>query len=398
MPWNRVVGQDRVVDVLRRAVAGERVAQAYLFHGPEGTGKRVAAMMLAQALECERRQPGDGDACGECNPCRKVERVVHPDVQMHLAVPSTHQRSSDKKEPTKAAHDDIAARLHLLAEEPYAEISYRRRPDLEDPEKASNLQAFYAVERMRDIMKELRYTPVEGKHRISIFIDADTMRKEAANAFLKSLEEPTLQTTIILTTTRVDALLPTIISRCQRLRFEMLGAEEIEQALVERGVAHGTQAALVARMADGSLTGALELARSPELAARRELVLQFFRNAYSGDILQQEEVITALNRLGREPLVGVLHLMMSWVRDLVLAQTLGEDAPLINVDQRDAINRFVGNLPHARLGDMAAVIEHAMNLVRSNVSQQLILIVLSDALRDAMRGRDRPALFAPLAG
>jgi DNA polymerase III delta prime subunit len=110
MSWSWVVGQERVVEVLRRSVAADRVAQAYLFHGPEGTGKRVAALALAQILQCERRADGEAAACGDCTPCRKVARMIHPDVNLHLALPRTHQDS-----PTQAQTEDVAARLQNLA-------------------------------------------------------------------------------------------------------------------------------------------------------------------------------------------------------------------------------------------------------------------------------------------
>jgi DNA polymerase III subunit delta' len=385
MSWDSIIGQPRVVDVLSRAVAAGRVAHAYLFHGPDGTGKRAAALALAQALQCERRQPGDGDACGACGPCQKVQSLLHPDVHVYLA------------QPSKATPEDVGARLRLLAENPYVEISYSRRPELSDSEKPANLKPFYAVDRVREINRDLRFTPAEGRWKVALLTDVDTMQASAANAFLKSLEEPTPRTVLILTASRADLLLPTIISRCQRLRFDPLAAVEIEEALRERIGAEPVRAALLARMADGSYTQALSLLESVDLDERRQQVLLFFRHSYRGALLELDDIIQELAKLGREPLRDVLQLMLTWVRDLVLARTIGPGAPLINVDQREAIEKFVANVERARLADMAGLVEHALDAVAANASTTLVLMSLADGLRDAMLGLERSRLFTPLA-
>ncbi len=385
MPWSSVIGQPRAVDALRRAVASGRVPHAYLFVGPEGTGKRAAALALAQALECERRADGEADPCGACPPCQKVRRMVHPDVHVYLP------------QPKDAAAADVAERLRRLGGDPYAEVGFGRRPSLDDPAKTSGKQALYAVARVREIGRDLRYRPAEGRRKVAVLTDADRMNEAAANAFLKGLEEPTPSTVLVLTAPRPDRLLPTILSRCQRLRFDPLPPEAVEAALVERRGTEPAQAALLARMADGSYTRALELADSPALAERRGQVLAFFRAAFTGRTGPLDDLVETLAKAGREPLKGVLALMLTWVRDLVLARAMGADAALVNVDQREAVIRFVEHLPDARLGLMAGLVEQAAELVERNVNATLVLTVLADALGAAMRGEERTALFAPLA-
>src|SRR5690606_495654 len=170
MAWDRVIGQERVVEALGRALASGRVAHAYLFHGPEGTGKRAAALALAQALQCQRRAEGEADACGACPACQKVARLIHPDVHVYLP------------QPADAAEEDVAARLQRLAENPYAEVDFRRRPNLDDPSKTSNKQAIYSVDRVRDVTRDLRFAPAEGRYKVAVLTDADTMNVSAANA------------------------------------------------------------------------------------------------------------------------------------------------------------------------------------------------------------------------
>jgi DNA polymerase-3 subunit delta' len=385
MGWSEVIGQERAVETLKRALASGRVAHAYLFHGPDGVGKRAAALAFAQALECQRRAPGEAVPCGTCIACQKVDRMVHPDVHLYLP------------QPNDASTDDVAARHQRLAENPYAEVDFRRRPSLEDPSKSSNKQTIYNVDRVREITHDLRYRPAEGRYKVAVLTDADAMNEASANAFLKGLEEPTEQTVIILTASRPDRLLPTILSRCQRLRFDVLPADAIEQALVAREGLESERAAFLARMADGSYTRALTLSESEDLARQRAHVVAFFRAAFSGAGAQLDDLTADLAGLGREGLKGVLGLMLGWVRDLVLARHAGAEAALVNVDQQASVLRFVENLPEARLDALADLVEHAIELVERNVNATLVLTVLADALRAAMRGQDRRRLFAPLA-
>jgi DNA polymerase-3 subunit delta' len=353
MSWDDVIDQPRVTDALRRAVASGRIAHAYLFHGPDGVGKRAVALAFAQVLQCER---GGDAACGQCLACTKVRRMLHPDVHVLLPYPSD------------ADPGDVAERLARLGENPYAAVDFMRRPSLADPSKTSNKQAFYSVGRIN----------------------------EAANAFLKLLEEPSPQTVLILTSSRPDRLLPTILSRCQRLRFDPLPAERIEAALTAREAVEPGYAATVARMADGSYTRALDLVENEDLQAGRTLVLDFFRLTYSQHVDRLADAVEHLSSLGRERTKGVLDLMLRWLRDLLLYRTLGDEAPLVNVDQRETIARFCDNVPQADLEAMVRLVEEAMELVGRNVHVTLVLTVLAQALGRAMRGPYPGRLYTPL--
>ena len=387
MPWDLVIGQDRLTEALGRAVAQERIAGAYLFYGPEGSGKRAAALAFAQALQCEQRGRGGPEdaACGRCLACTKAVRGLHPDVHVYLP------------QPNDARLDDLTERLQRMYRNPYEVVDFQRRPSLQNAGKTSSKQVIYSADGIRAVMHDLHYVPGEGRYTVGILLDADRMRVEAANAFLKMLEEPGEQVVLVLTATRTDQMLPTILSRCQRLRFDPLPAEAIEQALVAREQVLPDRAAFVARMADGSYSQALALIESEELAERRQLALDFLRKAYGLDPLTLPLQIEQIGKLGREPVKQLFSLMLGWVRDLVLYRVAGADAPLVNVDQAEAIRSFVTRLPDARLEAMTGLIEEAANLVEGNVHTALVLTVLAQALSAAMRGEDRTRLFAPLA-
>ncbi len=383
MNWQDVLDQSHVVEVLRRAIASERVPHAYLFHGPDGTGKRAAALAFAQTLECER----GGDApCNECNACSKVSRLIHPDV--HVLFPY----------PNDVDESEVAVRLQLLAEDPYATIDFARRPSLDDASRGTNKQTIYPVGRVHeDLLRPMSFRPVEGRFKVAIVTDADAMNASAANAFLKLLEEPPAQTVFILTTSQPESLLPTIVSRCQRLRFDLLSASTIEKALIDRKGVDNSQASMIARMADGSYSRALDLLESEDLAASRDRVVDFLRRSYQMDVAGMSDFINWMSSLSRDNVRSVLGLMLRWVRDLVLYRASGPAAPLVNVDQAEAIERFCANLPHADLEAIAGIIEEAIRLVERNVKVDLILINMGHLFFHAMRGKHTGPLFAPLS-
>ena len=383
MSWTSVIGQPRVLNALRRTISADRIAHAWLFYGPAGAGKRAAAIEYGKALLCDQ---GGEEACGVCSPCVKVGRMVHPDL--HFLMPH----------PSDADPADVAERIRRVGQNPYAAVDFVRRPFLDDPSRSSNKQAIYTVARVQEEMcRAMSFQAVQGGYKVAIVSDADALRMDAANMFLKMLEEPPPKTVFILATSRPDRMLPTILSRCRRLRFDPLLPEAIEQALVEREGVDPAFAATLARMADGSYTAGLDLAQNEDVRALRELVLDFARASYSRDVGKITDIAEQIGRFGRDRTGYALELLLRWIRDLMLYRTLGEAAPLVNVDQAKAIADFVAALPRADIEAMTSIIEQAIVLVRSNVHVLLTLTVLAGALGDAMRGPHAGSLYMPLS-
>lgn len=231
-----VAGQDVALEILRRALRSQRVHHAYLFDGPPGVGKELAAYGLAQALVCETPRE-DGEACGECSACLRAtpkggERPKHPDV-------------------------------HLIGRGVYepAQIG-RRTPETQD----------ISIDQVRTVvLARAAFPPHEGRARIYVVRDADELSTSAANALLKVLEEPTSRTHFILLTARPDSLLSTIRSRTQRVRFGGLPKSVIETILVGRGIP-AEQAAAAAALAEGSAHHALAKADADATRIREDFV------------------------------------------------------------------------------------------------------------------------------
>ncbi|MFO8233539.1 MAG: DNA polymerase III subunit delta' [Longimonas sp.] len=382
MAWSALIGQERVVDMLRRTLLRKRVPHAYLFHGPKGTGPVPAALELARALQCTEQTE---EACDACAACQKTRRMVHPDVHVFFPYP---KGTSD---------DDVAQRIKRLGESPYAPVDYVRRPSLDDPEKTSNKQVMYHIDRMKEeVVRPMTFHPGEGAYKIALLTDAEYMNASAANAFLKVLEEPPAQTVFILTSSRVDQMLPTIVSRCQKVRFDPLSPDAIAQALHDRENMEPEEASMLARMADGSYSRALQLTESTYLRESRTLVLNYLRAAYTQKVGPLNERIDAIASLGRERTKSVLRLMIRWIRDLMLYRTLGDDAPLVNVDQTEAVANFCNRLPKADLQAMVARVEEALHLIGRNVRTRLVLMTLALQLRTAMHGHESTPVYQPL--
>ncbi len=203
MPFSDILGHERPLRVLRRTLASGRVPHAYLFWGPDGVGKERVALELARVLLC--RDPGAlgaAEACGGCPGCRKVGAGSHPD-------------------------------LHLLA-----------------PQGAR-----ISVAEVRALQESLSFRAFEGGRKVAIIRDGSRLTREAANALLKTLEEPPEGTHIFLLAHHRDQLLPTLVSRCQGVRFDPIPVADVERLLTEQGVEPGL--ARVLAQASGGRPGAV---------------------------------------------------------------------------------------------------------------------------------------------
>jgi DNA polymerase-3 subunit delta' len=231
MTWHGILEHDAIVDQFRRALARGRLASTFLFVGPEGVGKRMFALKLAQSLLCERVPEAQLDPCEACPACLQVLAGTHPDLEL-VARPE--------------------GRSGLLVEQFIGTLEKRGQEGM---------------------CHNLARRPMMGTRRVAIIDDADTLEGEAANCLLKLLEEPPPRSVLILIGTSPQMQLPTIRSRCQIVRFAPLRREAVAELLLKHGLAaDGPEAERLARYAEGSLTRAAELADSALWDFRRKLL------------------------------------------------------------------------------------------------------------------------------
>lgn len=230
MPWSDILFQEYAKKILKNSLRLGHVHHAYIFWGPPGVGKSLTAKIYAQALNCEKLMD---DACGECLNCRLIEDGTHPDVISSLS-------------------------------------------------KGDEL----LIDQVRKIKKWLSYKSIMGKRKVCLLQDVERLRSEAANALLISLEEPQ-DTTFIMTRTSLD-LFPTILSRCQLIRFTAIPEDEIKKALLSNGICK-EEAQLIADLAEGSLGKAKEYI-DRKIIKKQEIVAGWLRDIERGGPLDVFEV------------------------------------------------------------------------------------------------------------
>ncbi len=386
MPFSLLIGQKLAKDILQNALKSGRVAQGYLFHGPEGVGKETAARAFAQALNCLSPGPGP-DACGQCASCIKIARYEHPDIQLVFPIP---------KEFVEGGNEDPDAELSNKAAAAFAKLYEEKRDDAGYKFPFGQKPASIRILQIRALIQSLRFRPHEGKKRLFIFLKADRLTIPAAQAFLKTLEEPEANTIFILLTETPQALLPTILSRCQKVRFAPLTRKDIVEALRLRLGLSPEKARTFAALAHGSLGRALALADGEKdgFQAERDLAKQLFDSAARGSspFSSARSLAWSKDRNKAERVIDFLEL---WLRDLLVFKEQGEEA-LVNLDRLPEIRASHAGWEQGKLEQAIAACEDIKAGIRANANLHLALTVLLQRLSRIQRGLAPipPGLFA----
>ncbi len=328
MPFERILGQDQPVQILKKSIENQTVSHAYLFYGPEGVGKKLAAIELAKALNC--LTPG-GECCG-CDSCRKIDNRIHPDFF------------------------------------------------LVEPEKktATSREAAIRIERIRELQKKLIYMPYEGRTKVAVIDGAESMNPQAANTLLKTLEEPPRETTLILTAVNPFQLLPTLVSRCQGIRFSRLPAEIILRVLekeLEEDIAPDLLQ-LRARRAEGSISRALELDEDRvEAGQQRENLLDLIGGVSFDrmDAVFKWSKTWARKTSALQPLLDEL---LGLLRDLAVIKVRGQGSLLLNPDLLSQMRPVAQVKPLPALLDMFDSVRETKRQLAGNANTQLALETL----------------------
>ena len=351
--FDQLTGNTRVKAVLKRMLTTGRLPGALLFIGEEGIGKKLFALEVARALNC--RSPKDHEACGACSPCTRIVKLNYP------------QRED--------------------AEE-WTQIIWTDHPDVGlvvAPKRVLR------VEQMRQIEKEANFRPFEGKARVFLIDEADKLNDASANALLKVLEEPPKTSYLILITSRPAMLLPTILSRCQMIRFSPLTPAEIESHLVKNDRVDTKTARLRARAAGGSMGRALS-GDLVTFTSQRKAMLKVLNALTISD--DRAELLRSAEQLNeaqyKEEFEGRLDVLETLIRDAWMLSLGVEPAQLVNEDLSAELMDISKNIDSSRVGDWILQIEDLREQLIVNVNRK----ITTDALFLVMAG-DVPATKRP---
>jgi len=365
MIWPSVIGQERAKKHLLELVSRNRLAHAYLFEGDEGVGKDALALQLARVIHCDQ---GKSEPCGTCPSCLKSEKLQHPDIHLVFALPvGTHEVRGDgpMEKLTQEDVNSVREQLRIKAADPYHVMTIPR----------ANVIKLSSI---RELRRESSLSLAGTKRRVVVISRADEMNEESSNALLKTLEEPSTETTFILTTAHPDRLLPTIRSRCHVLRLDLLSSEEIKRALERSAPVSGENAELVAHLALGSYTRALGLL-TEDIAAERRRVVEFVRLVLGGSFVKLMERIDELSASkDRDLIVRFLNLITVWFRDVLV---LREGCTILNIDQRADLESFLAKFPDVDVPPILDEVNRTVSLVERNGYIPLALVRLSIRLK-----------------
>jgi len=367
MSWTSIIGQERAREILRRSIEQARIAHAYLLWGPRGIGKDALAIEFAKTLLCERQGT---EACDVCPSCRKVQILQHPNLKLVFALPATKSdkgidNGEGKYQPE--LREEIRAQLEQKARNPYFHI---------DIPKATQIN----IGSIREVKKESSLSAFEKGRKIFVICDAEMMNDTSSNSLLKVLEEPLSDTMFLLTTSRKEKLLPTIVSRCQSVRCEILKDADVEHALAEREKTAPEQSQLISRLAGGDYSYALELL-SGDLAEKRAEAVAFLRATLGGRSLRViDEIEQRVGENDRGAVEQFLLLLLVWLRDAMILKERG-GVGVINEDQNEDLSRFLARFGNANFPATIGAVERALELLRGNVYLPLVLLSLSIRLK-----------------
>ena len=319
--FEEIVGHKEIIRHLQNAIRLGKVSHAYIFSGETGCGKKLLATAFAMTLQCEQRGV---DPCLTCSSCKKAMSKNHPDI-----INITHEK------PNSIGIEDIRSQL----------------------------------------IDDVAIKPYCSSYKIYIISEAEKLTLQAQNALLKTIEEPPAYAVILLLTNNMDALLPTITSRCVKLGLRPVKESMVKEYLMEKLHIPDYQAKMDASLAQGNIGKAKQLAQSEDFAQVAENALRLLRR--SGD-MELYELVDAIKMLSadRQNIYDYLDLFTMWFRDVLLFKATREVDGLVFKDQFNDIKERAGKSSYEGLETIIDAIEKARTRLHANVNFDLVMELL----------------------
>ena len=372
MAWKNIYGQNRIKEILQRAFIENKIAGAYLFVGDDGTGKEASAFEFAKLLNCPDPQTTESTAEVSDNFDSKYSNNLFNHKNIHYITPLPSGKSS-KKEATS---------INSLSDDQIKEVQYQLN------QKANNyyhkVQISDAnqikIDQIRELKKQLKYSQSMAGRTVVIIRDAHLLTNEASNAFLKTIEEPHQNTTIILCTNNLEQILQTIRSRCQTIKFPPLSDDDLKSYLQDQN--HSLDGIeMILPFARGSVTRIQDYL-SEDMNQLRDDVIELLRNGLRKNNYRLKTVNSIdqiVSQKDKNYTKSIIYLIMFWFND-ALKISCGFDR-VVNSNQKSSIEKFVENFPNANYSEIINTINVSIGEIDKNINQHLVLLTLFANLR-----------------
>ena len=324
-----VVGHKNIIQYIGNAVNSGMVSHAYILNGEKGSGKKLLANLFAMSLQCHDRE-ADGDACGKCQSCKQALSGNQPDI-----IRVTHEK------PASISVDEIREQVN----------------------------------------NDIVIKPYSSRYKVYIIADADMMTVQAQNALLKTIEEPPEYAVIMLLTSNIDSLLPTIRSRCVRLDLKVVDDSLVKEYLMEHLHVPDYQAEIDASFAQGSIGRAKEAATSQEFAEMTQNALRILKYANTMEVYELSDAIKSLSE-DKQNINDYLDIFQFWFRDVLMFKATREIDNLVFKQEINYIKEQASQRSYENLEKILEALEKTKVRLRANVNFELALELLFLTIRE----------------
>jgi DNA polymerase-3 subunit delta' len=383
MSWNSIVGHEHQIRVLQTALGTGRLAHAYLFSGPEGSGKESVAFEVARILNCRSTgATGAVGACGVCESCRQSDLFMHPNIEYLFPVEALLLDPSDPAKKENKKLTEARERYEALIEE-------KKRNPFFTPAMERSMGIL--TEQVVMLQQKAALAPRNGGKKVFIISQADRLHPSAANKLLKLLEEPPAHVLFILVSSRPESVLPTVRSRCQAISFSRVKPAELDAWITLTAPdIDETERRFIVSFSRGNLRSAVELldgrvrdSALPTLLRIRNQAIDYLRNIltpmrFHEAIATCEEVSKNLSRPEQVMFLGSLLLFFQDVSRRSINPAIMD---LNNPDIAESVSRFVKAFPDRDLHRASTVIEEAIRSIERNASPLLVMAAATAELK-----------------
>ncbi len=367
MQFKDVIGQPKAKEKFRDASQHNRLPHALLLTGPEGVGQLAIARALSQFINC--LNPQQGDSCGECSQCKKNQKCIHPDIK--FIYPIISAKESGKQ---LLAEDSMDSFRPMIVKNPYATLE-----DWSQLSGGENKQLIINVHEMRALKRNIFLKAFEASIKVIIIWYAEKMNVQAANAFLKLLEEPPDQTMLILTCSDSSKLLTTIRSRCQQLRLERLDTSSIAAFMRESYQMDHSRSEEVASISNGSIGNALQFISDSRQELNRQFVA-WMRVVYIGNYGKIDQQISSVYQESKEFQLLFLNIAIHKLRNSFLFRMGVSSIAPISGEEMEFQSKFSSIVNYSKIEKMVKELEETKRYIAGNANAKMVWTGLSIAL------------------